>query len=167
MLRGQWKEKEKLPLLLFPLPPQVTYLGFHLFPLISQFYFTMVLGRYLCIPSFFPWPINYNHAFQCHRSPTHSLSTQFGRRFFFSWNYGVAYGHILQVSSYASEWRISSRVIFRFDIDVTSSWWRPRIVRDAHSFWSRSLSSLILLHFPELLHLNDFVAGWPCFWWWT
>jgi hypothetical protein len=31
---------------------------------------------------FFPWPINYDHAFRCHKSPTHSLSTQFGKRSF-------------------------------------------------------------------------------------
>jgi hypothetical protein len=26
----------------------------------------------------FPWPINYDIAFWCHKSPTHSLLIQFG-----------------------------------------------------------------------------------------
>ncbi len=68
----------------FHFPPQATYLGLHFFPLISWFYFTIVLSCYLCIPFFFPWPINYNHAFQCHRFPTHSLSIRFGRSLFFA-----------------------------------------------------------------------------------
>jgi hypothetical protein len=43
-------------------PPKQLYLDLHFFPLILRFYFTMVLGRHLCI-FFFPWPINYNHVF--------------------------------------------------------------------------------------------------------
>jgi len=70
MLNGQWKEKEKLPFHLFPLPPQATYLSFHLFPLTSRFYFTIILGRYLRIPFFCPWPINYNAPFDV-TSPPH------------------------------------------------------------------------------------------------
>jgi hypothetical protein len=33
------------------------------FLLTSRFYFTIVLGRYLHIPSFCPWPINYDVPF--------------------------------------------------------------------------------------------------------
>jgi hypothetical protein len=65
-------------------PPKQLYLGLFIFPLISQLYFTIVLGCYLHISSFFPWPINYDPAFHCHKSPTHSLLIRFGRRSFFS-----------------------------------------------------------------------------------
>jgi hypothetical protein len=50
--------------------PQRTYLGFRPFPLTSQFYFTIVIGHYLRIPSFFPWPINYDVPFDV-TSPPH------------------------------------------------------------------------------------------------
>ncbi len=43
----------------FSTSPQTTYLGFCPFPLTSRFCFTIVLGRYLHIPYFCPWPINY------------------------------------------------------------------------------------------------------------
>jgi hypothetical protein len=46
MLGGQWKEKEKVPFHLFPFSPKRLYLNLRVFPLISKFYFTMVLGCY-------------------------------------------------------------------------------------------------------------------------
>ncbi len=87
--------------------------------------------------------------------------------FFFPWDYGVTYGHVLRASSYVSKWKVSPIVIFTFDIDATSSWWKTWIARSARSSWSRSLSSLVLSHFPELSHPSDFVTRRPCFWWWT
>ncbi len=170
MFQAWWlmEEKEKLPFHLFPFPPQATYLGLHPFPLISRFYFTIILGRYLHIPSFFPWFINYNAPFNV-ISPPH-IHYWFGLvedPFFFAWDYGVTHGHVLQASNCANEWRVNPRIIFKFNIDVTSSWWKPRTARSVCPSWSRSLSSLVLLHFSELSHRSDFVAGQPCFWWWT
>ncbi len=81
LLGGQWKEKEKVLFHLFPLSPQATLLKpSFFFLLILRFYFTMVLGHYLRISSLFPWPINYDHIFWCHKSPTHSLPIRFGWR---------------------------------------------------------------------------------------
>jgi hypothetical protein len=57
MLEGQWKEKEKVPFYPFSFSPQqillkpFIYLFIYLFSLILTFYFTMVLGRYLCFSS--------------------------------------------------------------------------------------------------------------------
>jgi hypothetical protein len=87
--------------------------------------------------------------------------------FFFPWNYGVAYGHILQASSCISKWRADRGVMFRFDVDATSSWWRTRTTKSVHLSWSRSPLNLVLSHFLELSHLGDFVASRPYFWWWT
>ncbi len=95
------------------------------------------------------------------------LHTLIENLFSFLWNYGVAYGHVLWASSCTSEWRINFEVIFRFDVDITSSWWRPWTAKGACPSWSRSSSSLVLSHFSELSHLGDFVTSWPRFWWWT
>jgi hypothetical protein len=82
-LSGQWKEKEKVPVLggqwkekekhLFTLSPQETLFRLSFFPLILRFYFYH--GFRLLFMHFLPffWPINYNRAFRCHKSPTHSL----------------------------------------------------------------------------------------------
>ncbi len=69
--------------------------------------------------------------------------------FFFPWNYGVAYGHVLRASRCISKWRASPRVVFRFDVDATSSWWRTQIARSACSSWNQSPSSLVLPHSPN------------------
>ncbi len=66
MLGGQWKEREKLPnawwsmeregeapFTSFHFPPKQILLKPSFFPLILNFYFTMVLGHYLCISSLF------------------------------------------------------------------------------------------------------------------
>ncbi len=87
--------------------------------------------------------------------------------FSFPWNYGVAHGHFLWAPSRASEWRVSPGIIFRFDVDVTSSWWKPFTTKGARSSWSRSPWSLVLSHFSKLSHPGDFVTSRPCFWWWT
>jgi hypothetical protein len=49
---GQWKVKEKS---FSPLPTfsPTNYLNLQFFPLTLKFYFTVVLGRYLCISSIF------------------------------------------------------------------------------------------------------------------
>jgi hypothetical protein len=44
--------------------------------------------------------------------------------FSFLWIHGVAHDHFLRALNCTSEWRIVSKVIVRFDIDATSSWWR-------------------------------------------
>jgi hypothetical protein len=100
---------------------------------------------------------------------THSLPIGFWLKIFFSfpWNYGVAYGHVLQALSCTSEWRITSRVISRFDIDATSLWWRFWTSRGARLSWSWTPSSLVLSHFSKLLHLGDLAANRPRFWSWT
>jgi len=87
--------------------------------------------------------------------------------FSFPWNYGIMYGHVLRALSCTSEWRADPQIIFRFDIDVTSSWWRPQTARCVRLSWSWSPLSLVLSHFFKLSHLGDFVASRPCFWWWT
>jgi hypothetical protein len=54
----------------FSTSPQATHLGLCHFPLTSWFYFTIVIGRYLHIPYFCPWPINYDVPFDV-TSPPH------------------------------------------------------------------------------------------------
>jgi hypothetical protein len=66
--------------------------------------------------------------------------------FSFPWNYGVIHGHVLRAPSCTSEWIITSQ-IFKFDIDITSSWWRSRTSRGACSSWSWTPSSLVPLYF--------------------
>ncbi len=87
--------------------------------------------------------------------------------FFVPWNYGVAYGHVLWASNCASEWKASPGVIFKFDVDATSSRWRFQIAGGARLSLSRFPSSLVVLHLSELLCFSDFVASRPRFWWWT
>ncbi len=87
--------------------------------------------------------------------------------FSFPWNCGVAHGHVLQASSYTNEWKIDFGIIFRFDIDITSLWWRSQTAKGASSSWSQSFSNLVLLYFSKLSQLDDFVESWPYFWWWT
>jgi hypothetical protein len=71
------------------------------------------------------------------------------------------YGHVLRASSCTSKQRANPGVIFKFNVDITSSWWGTRIARGARSSWSRFLSNLILPHFLEFSHLGDFVATRP------
>ncbi len=52
-LKGQWKEKKRFFFHIFPFSPLATLLKLSFFPLILRFYFTMVLGHYLRISSFF------------------------------------------------------------------------------------------------------------------
>jgi len=161
MLGGQWKEKEKLPFHLFPLPPQTTYLNIRPFLLTSQFCFTIVLGCYLHIPFFCLWPINYNAPFNV-TSPPH-IRCRFGLVedpiFFFTWNYCITHGHDLRASNSTSEWKAGPKIIFRFDVDTTSSWWKPRTTTSARPSWSRPPSSLVISHFSKLSHLSDHVQN--------
>jgi hypothetical protein len=65
-------------LLLFPLPPQAILFRPSYFSLEIKVWFyhgsRLLFMHYLP----FPWPINYDRAFWCHKSPTHSLSIRFG-----------------------------------------------------------------------------------------
>ncbi len=117
----------------------------------------------------FPWSINYKCTYQCNKCSTPSLSIWFWFKiWFFSspWNYGITHGHILRAPSHTSEWRIAFEIIFRFDPNVASSWWRTQTSRGAHLSWSRTPSSLVLSYFPKLSHPRDLVANQPRFWWW-
>jgi hypothetical protein len=118
---------------------------------------------------FFLWPINYDWAFQCNKSSTHSLLIWFWFKiwfFSFPWKYGIVHGHVLRSPSRSNEWRITFGVISRFDTNVAFSWWRSRILRGACSSWSWTPSSLVLSYFSKLSHLGDLVTNWPYFWWW-
>jgi hypothetical protein len=72
MLGGLWKEKEKHHFHLFSLSPLIILLKHFFFPLIWRIYFTMVLNHYFMFFFPFSWPINYNPAFWCTKSFTHS-----------------------------------------------------------------------------------------------
>jgi hypothetical protein len=63
MLRGQWKEKEKVLFHLFPLSPQATILRPSFFPFDIKV--LLYHGSRLLFTHFFlfPWPINYDCAF--------------------------------------------------------------------------------------------------------
>jgi len=137
------------------------------FSLILRFYFTMVLDCYF-MAFFFPWFINYSHASWCTKSSTHLSPNWFWSNFLnFTWIHGVAHDHVLWASSRTSEWRITSEVIPKFDIDPSPSWWKFRTMKGAPSFWSWTLSNLVLSHFFEFSYHGDFVTGQPRFWWWT
>jgi hypothetical protein len=128
----------------------------------------MVLGHYLCNFLLYPWLINYDRAFWCHKSShIHCRFNLVEDLLSFPWNYGVAYRHILRASNYASEWRTGFIIIFRFDVATTSSRWRPWTAGGVRLSWNWSPSSLVILHFFELSHLSDFVVSRSHFWWWT
>ncbi len=59
------------------------------------------------------------------------------------------YGHFLRALNYTSECRTDSGVIFRFGVNVTSSWWRPQPAKGACLSWSWSPSNLVLSHFSN------------------
>ncbi len=183
LLGGQWKEKEKekekFPCLvangMWRKNP------FHLFPptnLLKPPFFSIDLEVLLyhgprSLPTpFFPFPrsINYECASQRTKSFTPSLLIRCCLKiWFFSspWNHGVAHGHILRAPSHSSEWRIAYGVIFRSDLNATSSWWRTQTSRSAHLSRSWTPSSLVLSYFSELSHFGHLVASRPHFWWRT
>ncbi len=129
-----WKDKEKLHFYLFSLSfQQILIIPY--FSLISRFYFTMVLHRYFTPFLPFPWPINCKHTYWCTNCSTHSLPSWFWLKIFsFYWIHDTAHDHVLWAASHTSEWRTTPRVIFRFDIDPTSSWWNSQTVKGAPSF---------------------------------
>ncbi len=140
-------------------PPQQILFNFFI-SIDLRFYFIMVLNCYFTPFLLFPWPINYNHAFQYTKFSTHSSSSWFRLKIFsFPWIHGVAHDHNLWASKHISEWRIALRVIPRFDIDATSLWWRSRTAKGVPLSWSWTLLSLVLSHFSKLSHLGDFVAS--------
>jgi hypothetical protein len=93
----------------------------------------------LLLTHFLPFPqsINFDYASQCNKSSTPSLLIWFWLKFWFfsfPWNYGFAHGHILRALSRTSEWRTASEIIFGFDLNTTSSWWRTWNSRGACLF---------------------------------
>ncbi len=120
------------------------------FPLILGFFFTMVLDHYFAYFLHFLLSINYSHTFLSTKSSTHSLPSWFWSKiFFFSWIHGVAHDYILQASSCTNERKIASRNFFRFDINLTSLWWKSQTTRNAPSFRNRTLSNLVLSNFSK------------------
>jgi hypothetical protein len=153
--------ERKTPFHLFPLSPQQTYLNFQFF----SFDLEVLLyhGDRSLLTPFLPFPrsINYHRAFRCNKSFTPSLSIWFCLKiWFFSspWNHGVVHGHILRAPNHTREQRTTSGVISKSDLNVTSSWWRTQTSRSAHSSWSWTSSSLVLLYFSKLSHFGDLVA---------
>ncbi len=162
VVNGRKRKTSFSPLFIFH--PNKFYL-IYFSPLILKFYFTMVINHYFTPFLPFPWPINYNHAFQCTNFSTHSSSSWFWLKIFlFPWIHGIAHERILWASRHISEWRIASKIIPKFDIDAPSLWWRSRTAKGVPLSWSRTLSNLVLSHFSKLSHLGDFVASQPCFW---
>jgi hypothetical protein len=131
MFGGLWKEKKKHHFHLFSLSRPTILLEPSFFSLILKFYFTMVLNRYFMPVLLFPWPINYNHTSWCTKFSTHSLSNWFWLKIFFflPWIHGVAHDHFLWASSYINEWITASEVFPKFDINTTSSWWKPQTIK--------------------------------------
>ncbi len=116
----------------------------------------MVLDHYFTPFLHFHWLINYNHASRCTKFSTHSsLSWFWSKIFSFLWIHGVAHDHILWASNRTNEWRTTSRVIPKLDINATSPWWIFQTARGAPSSWSWTPSSLVLLHFFKPSHLGD------------
>jgi hypothetical protein len=168
-LEANGRRRKRFPLTPFHFPPNKFYSNFSLIFILFLFYFfdlnlLLYHGSSLLLTPFLtsPWPISYDRAFDVISSPhIHCRFNLIGDLFFFPWNYGVSYGHVLWASSCASERRASLGVVFRFNIDATSSWWRTRIAKSVRSFWSQFPSSLVLPHFLEFSHLGDFVASRP------
>ncbi len=78
----------------------------------------------------FPWAINCTHVFWCTMFFTHSLPSWFWLNLFiFHWIHYIVYDHILQASSYASEQITASKIIPKFDINPTPSWWIPQTMK--------------------------------------
>jgi hypothetical protein len=164
---GRWRRNTFSPLPIFP-QQILLKLSIFSFDLKVLFYH----GSRLLLTHFihFPWPMNYDCAFQCNRSSTHSLSIWFWLKIWFvsfPWKYGVAHGHVLWAPCHSSEWRIAFGIIFRFDTNVTSLWWRSQTSRSAWLSWSWTPLSLVLSYFSEFSHLGDLVTNRPRFWWWT
>jgi hypothetical protein len=109
-LGGQWKEKEKVPFHLFPFPPQATLLRPSCFSFnikVLLYHGSRPLFMHFLI---FPWLINYDHAFWCHKSPTHSVLIQFGWKFIYlSLKLWCHVSHILWALSCVNEWRVGPK----------------------------------------------------------
>ncbi len=167
MLGGQWKEKEKVLFHLFPLCPQATLLR----PSFFSFNIKVLLyhGSKLLFYAFPPFSLAFklwSHILMLQVPHTFIVDSIWLKYIFFSLKLWHCVCHVLWALSYVSEWKIDPKIIFRFDVDTTSLWWKPWTTRGAHSSWSRSPLSFVLSHFSELSHLSDFVASWPCFWQW-
>jgi len=164
---GRWKKNTFLLLLTFP-PTNLLELLIFSFDLEALLYH----GSRSLLTPFLPFlqSINYDCASRCNKSFTPSSSIWFWlkiRFFSFPWNYGIVHGHILRALNRSSKWKIAFRIIFRPDINATSSWWRTWTSRGVCSSWNWTPLSLVLLYFPKLSHPGDLVASWPRFWWRT
>ncbi len=118
----------------------------------------MVVNHYFTPFLPFLLPINFNHAFRCTKSSTHSLPNWFWSKIFsFLWIHDIARDHVLWASNCTNEWRTASRVIFRFDIDVISSWWRG----------NHKKCTLILklnpLELSIIAFFRTFISWWFCY----
>jgi len=83
------------------------------------------------------------------------------------WKYGIAHGRILRAPSRISGCRTAFGVIFRSNLNATSSRWRTRTSRSVRSSRSWTPSSLVLSYFAKLPHPGDLITSWPRFWWRT
>jgi hypothetical protein len=83
------------------------------------------------------------------------------------WIHGISHGYVLRASSHTKEQKFTPKAIPKFYINPTPLWWRFQTPRGVPSFWSQTLSSLVLSNFFELLYLCDFVVSWLHFCWWT
>ncbi len=134
------------------------------FPLILGFYFTMVLHCHFSSFLLFPWCINCKHTFLCTKFSTYSSLIWFWLKIVsFPWIRGIVHNHVLWASRCTSEWRTTSRIIFKFDIDPTPLWWKFWIVKNASSFQSETPSNLVLSSFSKFSYLKDFLESRPHF----
>ncbi len=82
----------------------------------------------------FPWPINYDCISWCHKSPNLHCRFDFVEDLsLFPWNYGVVHCHILRALNRTNEWITAFGVIFKFDLNATSSWQKTWTLKGAHS----------------------------------
>jgi hypothetical protein len=142
-------------------PPNKLYLNlqFFLWPTVLLYHGSRPLPSRFFL---FPWSINYDYAPQCNKFFTPSLLIWFWLKiwpFSSPWNYGIAHGHLLRARGRISEWRTASGIISRFDLNISSLWWRTRTSRGVCSSWNWTPSSLVLSYFSELSCPGDLVAN--------
>ncbi len=128
----------------------------------------MVLNYYLTYFLLFPWPINYNHAFQGTKFFTHSLLSWFWLKIFFLSLNSRCCTWLCLMGLKLHKWTKNClESVLKFDTNPTPSWWKSWTTKNAPLFRSWTFSSLVLSNFSKLLYLGDFVASWPHFWQWT
>ncbi len=121
--------------------------------MILWFCFTMVLNHYFTSFHLLPWPINYNHAYLCTQSSTHSSPSWIWLKIFsFPWIDGVVHDYVLWALNYTNEQIITMRVIFKFDIDPTPLWWKSRTCERCALLKSNPFKLGIIEFFQTLIH---------------